>query len=375
MNKKEVSEIRKVMTPDDPYCTLNNIGIVIVDAENCIHMAKRQSGALLTDRETDVYYKILKGIISTKLCKKFIEYDFPDTAYTDEGAVSVLFKLSNQGILSDDDICDFGGYVSENLCYPGPYALVVGHFTYAVRHRNAAGSIEKFSSEDYNFIVSAICPVVFVDSGFAYDFSSDRLTTATDSHLYVKPVPTDGFLFPAFNSRTPDVNSVMYYTSKPDSCNSSLIADVLGCDVKMCATTEAEMFKNVLKTAFGDDLDYQLLYLLNERFNEIYDNFKEDTKPVMVGVKEIANALTSIGCGSDFVTKFENIYNAMIGTDLHLINLIDNKIKMQTSEYTVTFNTAVGGAKVHLGVVNGGKTINLSTDDSNVEVNGIPIDK
>lgn len=374
MNKKEVIEIRKVCKVDNPYCILNRVVFSVVDAEANIRTTQNRSAALLTDRELDMYYKIFRQVISTKLCKKFVEYDFPNEAYEADGEQSKLYSLLTDNFNTDYIINEYVEHISNNLSYTGPYAVVMGHFTYSVAYRNAAGSDEKYRREDYNFVVCAICPVVFIDSGFAFDFSTNRLSTSTENHLYVKPTPTDGFMFPAFNDRSADVNSVMYYLSKPDSPNLSFIENVLGCKPQLSSVTETELFKQTLKNAFGEDLDFSLLYILNDMFSDMYDTFKDDTKPVMIDADAIAELLASTKCDPEKIARFKTIYGITFDSDLHLLNLIDNKIKLQTSEYSVSFSPAVGIEKIRTAIEDGQRAIKLSTDDAQVDVNGLSIE-
>ena len=218
------------------------------------------------------------------------------------------------------------------------------------------------------------CLGEFIDSGFAFDFSTNQLSTSTDNHLYVKPTPTDGFMFPAFNDRSADVNSVMYYLSKPDSLNLSFIENVLGCKPQLSSVTETELFKQTLKNAFGEDLDFSLLYILNDMFSDMYDTFKDDTKPVMIDADAIAELLASTKCDPEIIARFKTIYGITFDSDLHLLNLIDNKIKLQTSEYSVSFSPAVGIEKIRTAIEDGRRAIKLSTDDAQVDVNGLSIE-
>lgn len=370
MNKKEIREIRKVMKPDNPYCVINSIHIAVIDADEECRSKQKISPLLMNDYEQNMIYKILRSVVSTKLCKKFTEYDFNVEDGVTVGAQKDLLVIREQK-LSDtafDLLCDD---IRDHCIYPGPYAIVAASLTYSALYRNAAGEDEKFRTEDFNFIITAICPAHTIDAGFSFNNATNEFSTETDKKLYIAPNPVDGFMFPSYSDRTADVNSVMYYCKNPKNPNLRFIEDFLGCSFTLTAESESAYFKQILENTYQGDLTYSVLYLVNDLLTDWFDTFKDDSKPPMVGKSDISLALRLSGERLESFNKaWDFILNGV--SELHLENLIESKIKIQTSDYTISFKPEFNLLSTNAS--EGAKNIKLGTTDSCYDVNGILID-
>lgn len=129
-----------------------------------------------------------------------------------------------------------------------------------------------------NFIVTAICPASTGDDGLMFDRNNASIIKKSNTDLLISRTPIDGFLYPVFSDRHPDVNSVLVYTKSPKKPNISMVEDVLDCNFTMSCQSEKETFIKILYEVLGDDLSYSLVTQINEKLSEIAANYKNETK-------------------------------------------------------------------------------------------------
>ena len=370
MNKKEVSEIKRVVKIDNPYCVLNKLFITMINADGDYVFAMNPSVHTLTEREQNMYYDIFRNMLSTNVGKKFIQYNFEKEAFESDGAQNIMLTNIQQGFNNVDVRTAFLDKIVNNLRYTGPYAIVTGYFTYTVRHKNKADEENKYSEEEFKFMLTAICPAQIVDSGFSYNYATMEFSTESDPKLYINSKPTDGFMFPAFDNRSSDLSSVMYYSRSPKTFNDSIILDVLQAKFELSPIAQTEVFQKLLQDTFGKRLDYQLLYLINNYIQEYVENFTGDTKPTFLGVGELTSILHDLFDEGE-EEKFEALYKAYCDKiEFDSVNLIAKKMKLQTSEYALSFNCTYG-SKVTAKVVDSMRAIQLTTEDNLLDVNGV----
>ena len=372
MNKKEVSEIKRVVKIDNPFCVLNKLFVTMVNADGDYIFAMNPSVHTLTEREENMYYDIFRNMLSTNVGKKFIQYDFEKESFEPNGAQNLMLTNIQQGFNNVDSRTDLLSKIVNNLNYSGPYAIVTGYFTYTVRRKNKADEEDRYTEDEFKFMLTAICPAQIVDSGFSYNYATMEFSTESDPKLYINSKPTDGFMFPAFDNRASDVSSVMYYSKSPKTFNDSIILDVLQAKFELSPTAQTEIFQKLLQDTFGERLDYQLLYLINSEIQRYIENFEGDTKSTMLGVGELTSILRDF-FENDEEEKFETLYKAYCDKiEFDSVNLISKKMKLQTSEYSLSFN-CINGSKVTAKVVDSMRAIQLTTEDNLLDVNGVVV--
>lgn len=373
MNKREVSEIKKIFNPGNGFFTFNRLLVNIVDGEGEIKHSINKSSALFSEREETMYYTILRSILSTKVGKNLIQYDFPEEACLSHHIHGILCGVKDTGF-NDDSINELfinsiiNGYQSDT-----PYAIVAAHCTYTVRHRDRLGIVKDVEDEEYKFVITAICPVIGVDSGFSYNNITGEFSTEYDPKLYIQSKPTDGFIFPAFDNRSANINSVMYYCKKSADADVAIINDVLECNFTYSADQEKETFQFVLQNSFRENTNYALIYNMNNALCDLAEQHKDDTRLYTMSQDDFDSILEEINASAEEIKAFDALYSQYIGENkLTLDNLVENTIKIKTSEYTISLSKSVGNL-VSTVVVDGSRTIKLKTEDQQMEVNGAEV--
>lgn len=365
MNKLEVAEIKKIFNEGNGFFTLNRIHVAIICEQEVKHQFSK-SGALLGQREIDMYYKILKTIINKKVGRNLIQYDFPNEAYEADHAQKILYDVNASKLNADVDTEAYINMIFNNYDIEAPYAVITAQSTYNVR-RKEDKQID--DNAEYNFLVTAICPVVSVDSGFSFNNSTGEFSTEGDPKLYIQPKPTDGFIFPAFDNREANINSVMYYCKKSAEADARIVEDVLECTFRYSADQEKEYFNYIIQNAFGEKANYGLMYAINEQLCDIAEEHKGDTRLYTLDRQELGDILSMLGASEEELQAFDTIYQSSYGENIFTVNnLIENNIKLKTSEYTITFSKSVG-ASVSTSIIDGARAIKLKTEDSKIEVN------
>ena len=373
MNKYEVGEIKKAFSSTNGFFTLNRLFVNIISGDGEIRYTINKSGALLDTREEDMYYGILKSMLSTKVGKNLIQYDFNKEAYNKGHAYDVLHNVVETGFNSDVENKKFIQNIIDNYASDVPYAVVAAHCTYTIRHRDKLGILPDQEDEEYKFVISALCPVVSVDSGFSYNNQTGEFSTESDPKLYIQSKPTDGFLYPAFDDRSPNVNSVMYYCKKSSEAKTSIISDVLECPFVYTADQEKEMFQYIIQHTFGEKANYMYMYLINNALWDVVEQHKMDTRLYDMAIGDFYDILNTVDISADELKVFDYLYQQYIGDNrLKVDNLVENTIKLKTSEYTISFSKSVGD-KVSTMVHDGARAIKLSTEDAEFEVNGTTV--
>lgn len=278
MNKKEVAEIKKNFTDSSGFFTLNHIVSAYVDPHKNIRCKDNKLYALIPEDEGAVMLETLKKVLSGRVGKNLTEYAFPREEYEEDGAQNVLYAAV-KGKLEDELANDkLIARIIDNIEYEMAYTLIMGYCTYSIMTKDESYDGD---GDEYNFIVAAICPVCTEDYGLMFD--GKAIAKKANADLIISRTPTDGFLFPVFSDRAPDVNNVMYYTKSPQKPNISIVEDVLGCNFVMSFQREKETFRQVLTDVAADELTALRFLFGYSYFAVDTDKWHMDFADVVIG--------------------------------------------------------------------------------------------
>lgn len=338
MNKKELSEIRKNFREDSGFFTLDRILTAYVDPEKNVLYRENKNYALIPEDEGTVMFETLRKVLGGSLGKHLVEY-----AFSENKGLSKLIGAYPQlddtvkGKLQDIDANDelVSRIVSRYDC-SGAYAIIIGYCTYSITSRRDEND-ENFGDreDEYNFIVTALCPACTGDDGLMFDRNNASIIKKSNTDLLISRTPTDGFLYPVFSNRQPDMNSVMYYTKTPKKPNISMVEDVLDCDFTMTCQSEKVAFGKILSVVLGDDLSYTVITQVNDELRGIAAEFRNETEMPLLTPSILNGILYNVGFKDiDTFPVFKDITG---GSDcLRVENLIESKIVLKTTEVTVS---------------------------------------
>lgn len=369
MNKKELAEIRKNFHDESGLFTLNRILTAYVDTQKNIRCRTNDLYAVTAGEIGAVIMESLGKIYKGTLGKGLLEYPFPREQYDEGGSQQILYNAVKTKLADEAACAALLQKIINNFAYEPAYTIIIGHCSYSIMSRDKNDDMLDSAAEEYNFIVCAICPAQMSDDGLIFD--GNAIAKKPNDELIIAREPTDGFFFPVFSDRAPDVNSVMYYTRSPKKPNVSFISDVLGCEFRMSANGEKKTFQQVLHDVCGDELNYTVITQVNERLREIVDEAKNDTELPVLDEKKMRTLLSDSGVSDERLEALQTVFENKVGSGgLTAVNLVEPKTRLATPEIKVSISKDAT-EKVRTAVIEGRRCILIDLDDPSIEINGL----
>lgn len=336
MRKKDILELKRRFKKDQ--CSFTKMIGCFVNEDKHIMLQFNETFLNLEEEEFHKYLNIATKVLSGTIGNNILELNFP----ADEGPVSEkqlsLIQLKKSELKDDRLLDDFFKSIIDNYDYTGNYLILVYHDVYDVITKTSDNLKIDESEEVYEYILCAICPVLLSEPGLRY--YEEENTIKSRIRDWVVGAPTNGFVYPAFIERSPDVDAVMYYTKNAKEAHPELMEKALGCTPKETATIQKQKFQHIIKNSLGGDeeksdeiyMDIQdNLNAMIDEHNSISDDL--DTEPLTLTKKEIQNLLVDSGVPEEITTNIENIYEENFGEDLPLAeSLIDKKIIRESEQ-------------------------------------------
>jgi hypothetical protein len=374
MNKKELAEIKKHFDTDDSLFTFNRILRFYVDAEKNVRGLISQSVHEITEAELAFAAHSTKKVLSGTMGKNVVEYAFPNEEYEEDGAQKLLYTLTKSGLKNDSENADFAERLAKTLSFETTYAVTAAHCTYSVitkgKSDEPAGAAPP-NDLDYSFIAVAVCPVSAADPGLIFDKDADRLLQKSDTELAVSERPTDGFLFPVFSDRAPDINCVAVFSRNTAKPNTSMVEGFLGCGFVRPPKAERAVFGALLQNVCGDELDYTKILEIDRKISEIIDTTQSDTELAVIDAGRIGKMLYETGVSEERRAAVPAVFEATAsGEPFTAVNLAYRNVNIKGDGFSATINGSFSD-KIRLQNIEGRKCLLIDIDDPDVIVNGI----
>lgn len=372
MNKKEINEIKKNLDKDSGFFTINHVVTACVDAEKKIKCMTNQMNNLIAEDESELIVAYLKKILSGSIGKNLLEYHFPNDAYLEDGAQLFLNEVLRSKLTDSDLVQKYIDRIIEKMEYLSTYTIFTAHCTYAVKNKNKNldDDIGGDSDSNYNFLITAICPVNLRIDGLIYDEQANSIAKKDTADRIVDP-PTDGFLFPLFSDRQADINGVLYYTKNAKKPNSSIVEELLGCEYSMSGISEKATFHAIMNNVCGEELDLKVINTVNSKIQDIIDRNAHETDIPTVNSKDISNILWESGISQQKLEHLPKVYETALGEkELTCANLVDKKTVLTVPGVTVNISKD-GMDRVRTQTVGGKKCLVIELDEDKMSVNGL----
>lgn len=370
MNKKDLAELKKHFLPADDLMIIRKVSTTFIDSEKTRRCDSVRTFAEIPDEEMSVLFTTFAKVLKGTLGKGLIEYEFPNEVYEEDQPQNLLWQMLEKGLDDEEQMEKFISHVTEKMEYTLPYAVFVAQCTYTVFEKNKFGEKNKYDSRDFHFLLGAVCPVESRVDGLIYDEDENNIIRKTHFDRVVAEAPTDGFLFPTFTGRGPDVNHVMYFTKKPKDPNVSIVEEVLGCHYTLSAEEEKETFRAILDKAVGDELNLNVIASVNEKISDYAKTFANEPEPPVVSDIFMRDVLLDSGVSQEKAEAAQNLYKENTDGNYFIAsNLTDSKTTLSSNGVTVSISGDVTD-KVMAKEIDGKRYLMISLDDSEVKVNG-----
>lgn len=371
MNKKELSEIKKNFSESSGLFTLNHVLSAYVDSGKNISCKSSRLHTIIPEDEGAVLMEMLKKVLSGSIGKGLVEYEFPNEAYAEGGAQNVLYAVLKSKLQDEAAADAFLNRIVEKIQYESAFAIITGCCSYSVFSKDKNDETSENAEMEYNFIVTAICPVNTGDDGLVIDEFSNAIFKKSNVEMIVNRAPTDGFLYPVFSDRSPDVNHVLCFTKTPNKPNVSMVNDVLGCEFVLSAQSEKERFQQVISNVVGEELDYTVITRVNEKLQEVVEQSKHETELPVIDDLKLRSILSDVGVSDERLEALSVVFEETVGkAGLKASNLVETKTVVATPEITINIKNGATD-KIRTSVIQGRKCLVIDLDDPSILINGL----
>ena len=371
MNKKEILQIRKQFTPAN--CAITRICGCYVDHEKTKKMESKEAFLSLPEEEAFKYFDIFKKTLSGTVGKNMLNLEFPLDAEMPGGTQEFLLKLRDSKLEDDMLLEEFYDKVIATYDYAENYYIVLIHAMYDIPGKSSDG-LEMFDASDevYEYLLMSICPVSLSKAGLSYNAEDNRIQDRIRD--WIVDMPVKGFLFPAFNDRSTDLHSVLYYTKKSEDLQPEMIDQLLGAQMPMSADTQKETFQMIIEDTLGEDGDYETVRNIHETLNDLIEEHKEEPEPLSLDKTEMKKIFEQSGVDAEKMENFDRNFEENAGEKASLLatNIAETrKFNIETPDVVIKVNPDRADL-VETRIIDGRQCLVIPVDD-HIEVNGISV--
>lgn len=371
MNKKEVSEIKKLMAPDRSAIT--RICGCYVDGEKRKRTELKEAFLSIPQEEMFKYFEIFRKTLSGTIGKNLINLDFPMEQEFENGTQKFLLRLRDSQLKDDALLEEFYDKIIESYYYEENYYIILIHGAYDIPKRGSDNlELDDASDYVYEYLLCSICPVKLSKAGLYYNTQNNTIEERIRD--WIVEVPDSGFLFPAFHDRNTDIHSMLYYSKNPKELQESLIEDVFGCLAPLTANEQKESFQSLLEETLKDHCDYETIRNVHEKLTEQMKEKEEQdaSSPITLNRTEVKKILEH--ASNTDLEDFDQAFDASVGekTELLAANITNTqKFEIKTPEVTIKVASDRTDL-VETKVIDGVPCIVIQITDQ-IQVNGVHV--
>lgn len=371
MNKKEVLEIRKQFTPDNS--TVSRICGCYVDGDKEIKFESKEAFQSLPEEDTFKYYDIFRKTLSGTIGKNLLNMEFPLEEEMPGGTQEFLLKLRDSKLQDEMLISEFYKKIIENYEVAGNYYIILIHASYDVPGKSSSGD-QMFDASDevYEYLICSICPVSLSKAGLGYNSMKNCIEDRVRD--WVVEMPVNGFVFPAFQDRSTDIHSVLYYSKNPEILQECLVQNVLGSRPPLSAKSQKDTFNTIISEALGEECDYEVVKNIHENLNVMIAESKDEPEPLVLTRNSVRNILEKSGVPDQRMEQFDKGYEEVAGAKAEFVaaNVADTrKFNIETPDIIIKVNPERTDL-VETRLIDGKECLVITVND-HVEVNGVNV--
>ena len=332
MNKKEVLELKRRFKKE--AATFTRVCGCYVDGN---HNKVCKFGNTFLNLEEDEFYKYLEianKALSGTIGNNLLELKFPIEEEEVGGRQHILMAL-RASKLEDENLLDtFYDLVIDTYDHAGNYLIVLFHDAYDVMSRTSDNNNLDESEEVYEYLICAICPVDLSKPGLGFLEEEHRIGPRVRDWV-VGAVDT-AFLFPAFNDRSTDIHSTLFYTKNTKEPHSEFMANGLGCGIERTATEQKMAFHSIVRNVLGaedehtDDVLLDLQQNLSDMIDEYAETHDDDEDVFLLDKDVVTKLLADSEISEEKAAKIEKSVDEAFGEKPPAAeNVIDSKALVQ----------------------------------------------
>ncbi|MCI5955885.1 MAG: DUF4317 domain-containing protein [Clostridiales bacterium] len=387
MNQRDLSELRRRLNPDrrNPTvvrgCYVGSDGQIIATfAHPVFH---------LPQEENEKYMALFKRVLSGSFGQNLLQMDF-SAAQAMEGEEHRLLTALRDSALKDDSAVDaFYQRVIAYLRSTGPgeaqsvneqlaannHLILLLHDGYDVPHRDANGEADQEQSTDvFHYILCCVCPVKQTKPALSY-YAAESEFHARSSDWVVSP-PELGFLFPAYEERSANIYSALFYTRDICDMHDGFIENVFHTEPLMPAGEQKQTFQTILEDSLADECSLDVVQAVHETVRGLIEEQKADktAEPLSFTSQAVKTLLEDCGVSTERAAAFEQQYSQAFGAyaELPAVNVVTpRQFKVDTPSVSIRVDPAHSDL-IETRIIDG-RCYVLVLADGDVQVNGVSV--
>ena len=370
MIKREISEIKKQFKPEE--CTISRLCTCYVNGEKEIKAMTADTFLSLSEEECFKYFEIFRKILSGNIGKSLLNLDFPLESEKPGGTQEFLIRLRDSNLMDDEIKQELFDKIIENYDHSGNYVILLASGIYDIPGKTSDRfTMEDASDEVYHYIICCICPVVLSKPGLSFVEKNNRFENRYRD--WVVKVPETAFLFPAFNDRSTDIHSCLYFAKDGKNLHQEFVESILDCPLPLAADQQKLSFQSVISDTLGEDCDYETVKIIHEGLNEMIEESKDKDEPLTLDKKQVRELFEKSGVDEEMMEKFDSNFDNMIGKEAELVaaNVATKIFQVKTPNVVIKVEPEMAHL-VGTKEIDGKKCLVVEIDGG-VEVNGIVI--
>lgn len=371
MNKKEIAEIKKQFNPAN--CAITRICGCYVDAEKNKKTKLKEAFLSLPEEEMFKYFDIFKKTLSGRLGKNLMNLDFPLAQEKEGGTQEFLMQLRASKLKNDELLDEFYDKVIENYDYHENYYIILIHAVYDIPGKASDGTeMHDASEEIYEHILCSICPVNLSKAGLSYDAAENNIKDRIRDWVVAKP--ETGFLFPAFNDRSTDIHSTLYYNKSTKNIHVDFVENVLGTPIPLTSESEGSKFLELIDNTIDGHRTFDFAESLVESLENVRIQKSDSPEVVTISCEEIKQLFESCGIQENVLADFDEAWHYYFENAPLVLDNIHNSKTAKIITPGATICISPDKIKlIELQNVNGVPSLVIPVNGE-LEVNGIRVD-
>lgn len=375
MNQRELNELRRRFKLDRTAIS-KVYGCYVSSSRQIISYVDAPLG-LLSQEEQEMYLNLLKKSLSGALGRNLIDIEFSTRQVADSDEHRLLQTL-RQTELQDPNAREslYRRIIDAIDMGESSYLILLAADTYDVPHRSRDDQeVPDGSDTVFRYFVCAICPVKDPTLALQYSDQDKEFRGSSTGHIALPPVL--GFLFPAFDDRSANINNALFYSKDTAQLHQEVI-DAVFCiqNAPMSPQEQQNVFTSALTETLEKDCSYDVVQAVHEQLRGRIQEHKDsrDPEPLTLSVREVGDVLTGSGVPEEKAEAFQEACRRQYGQDaaLNPRNIIEaGKFQIATPEVKITVPPEYS-YMVETRIIDGRRFILIPADDG-VEVNGIPV--
>lgn len=338
MNQSEVTELRKRFSKSN--CSFTKLCGCYVDSEKRQLVNINETFLNLDEDEFYKYLDIAKKTLSGPVGDHLLNLEFPIEEEQPGGRQQFLMALKESALKNEDLLERFYELIINTYDYPGNYLILLFHDAYDVMKRTSDNIKLDESEEVFEYLLCAICPVQLSKPGLGYREDEHRIGSRIQD--WVVGAPDSGFLFPAFNDRSTDIHSLLFYTKDTKNPHIELMESGLACEAKDTATIKRQNFESILERSIGNDsIENEMLIVdiqqnLNDMLTEQVEVFEKKEDDFVLDPEQLDILINDSEVPEESAEKFKSYFEQTFDKEppvaAHLLDARKLKANAQKKE-------------------------------------------